>query len=177
VIKSLFRVFLVAILCAPAIAFAEAAPAPASGPQKIGTLNTSRALQETNAYKTAMDGVLAEYKNDIEEAKRLERELAALQEKATKDAATMNNTQRAQLQREAVEKQERLQAIARKVQSARQEKASEIAQQLDPLLRRVVPEIAAAGGYTIILDQGAVVISGPTIDITRAVIERLNAGN
>jgi Skp family chaperone for outer membrane proteins len=41
----------------------------------------------------------------------------------------------------------------------------------------VVPEIAAAGGYTIILDQGAVVISGPTIDITRAVIERLNAGN
>ncbi len=176
-IKSLSRVFLVAILCAPAMAFAEAAPAAASGPQKIGTLNTSRALQESNAFKAAMDAVLAEYKNDIEEAKRLERELAALQEKAAKDGATMNNTQRAQFQREVVEKQERLQAIARKVQSARQEKANEIAQQLDPLLRRVVPEIATAGGYTIVLDQAAVVIGSPTIDLTRAVIERLNAGN
>lgn len=176
-IKSLFRVFLVAILCAPAMAFAEAAPAAPAGPIKIAVLDAQRAVVETEAAKTVMTALQNQYKNDIEEGKNIERQMGAIQERLTKEGETMAATQRTALQRELREKEERRQALGRILQSAQQEKLQELFQQLGPKLQKVVQEVTSAGGFDLVLDARSVIMASASIDITRKVTERLNAAN
>lgn len=176
-IKSVVRVFLVALMLSPALVWAEAAPAAAaSGPLKIAVLDAQRAVVETETAKAALTALQNQYKNDIEEGKKIEREMAAIQEKLQKEGDTMAAAQRTSLTRELREKEERRQALGRILQSAQQEKLQELFQQLGPKLQKAVQEVTSAGGFDLVLDARSVIMASAAIDITRKVTEKLNAG-
>ena len=176
VIKSLSKVLFCLLLLTPVVAGAESA-APAAGKAlKIGVLDAQRAVFETEAAKAAMTALQAKYKKDIDEGKAIEREMGVLQEKLTKEGDVIAAAERTRMTSELREKDERRQSIGRILQSAQQEKLQEVFQQLAPKMQKAVQEITTANGYDLVLDARTVIVAAPTIDMTRKVTEKLNAG-
>ncbi len=141
---------------------------------KIGYVNSERVMREAAPAKAAQAKLEAEFSKREKELSELGARLKAAADKLEKDAPTLSESERTRRQRELVEQDRDFQRKRREFQEdLNQRKNEELAAVLERA-NKVIKQIFDQEKYDLIL-QDAVHWS-PRVDITKKVIDALNAG-
>jgi outer membrane protein len=141
---------------------------------KIGYVNSERVLREANPAKAAQAKLEAEFgkreKDLAEQANRLK----AAADKLEKEAPTLSEAERSRRQRDLVEQDREFQRKRREFQEDLNQRKNEELASVVERANKVIKQIFDQDKYDLIL-QDAVHWS-PRVDITKKVIDALNAG-
>jgi outer membrane protein len=141
---------------------------------KIGYVNSERVMREATPAKAAQAKLEAEFGKREKDLAELGARLKAAADKLEKDAPTLAEAERSRRQRELVEQDREFQRKRREFQEdLNQRKNEELAAVLERA-NKVIKQIFDQEKYDLIL-QDAVHWS-PRVDITKKVIDALNAG-
>ncbi|MAY14515.1 MULTISPECIES: OmpH family outer membrane protein [unclassified Thalassolituus] len=142
---------------------------------KVGVVDMERALFLSDAAKVSIKQFEADNKTDIEKLKGLETDLLALKEKTEKDGDVMSDDERRKLANDYEQKSTEYKFYGRKLQQLEQKWKREFFQTQLPQLEKLLKAIIDEGGYDVVLQSGAVIYSSPKTDLTKLLLERLNA--
>src|SRR5580692_81818 len=148
---------------------------------KIGTINIEQAIFASNEGQRDFDGLGKKLEPKQTELKNMNDEVEGLKKQLTTQGDKLNEDARATLVKQIEEKQKKL---ARSVQDARDESQSqqnEIAQKILQKMAPIIVKYAGDKGFGLIMDtsnpwpQGPVLWAGPSVDITKAIVDSYNA--
>ena len=141
---------------------------------KIGYVNGERVLREAAPAKAAQAKLEAEFGKRDKELNELAARLKAASDKLEKEAPTLSEVERNRRQRELVEQDRDFQRKRRELQEdLAQRKNEELAAVLERS-NRVIKMIFDTEKYDLIVQDA--VFASPRVDITKKVIDALNAG-
>ena len=156
------------------LAVAAAGTTAQAQEMKIGYVNSERVMREANPAKAAQAKLEAEFGKREKELTDAGAKLKAAADKLEKEAPTLAESERTRRQRELVEQDREFQRKRREFQEdLNQRKNEELAAVLERA-NKVIKQIFDQEKYDLIL-QDAVHWS-PRVDITKKVIDALNAG-
>jgi outer membrane protein len=141
---------------------------------KIGYVNSERVLREANPAKAAQAKLEAEFGKREKDLADLANRLKAASDKLEKDAPTLSEAERGRRQRELIEQDREFQRKRREFQEDLNQRKNEELAAVVERANRVIKQIFDAEKYDLILQE--VVFAGPRVDITKKVIDALNAG-
>jgi len=169
---------------APSAATSSAAAAPmatnATG-TKLGTINLEQAIFASNEGQRDFEQLSKKLEPKQTELKGMNDEVESLKKQLSTQGDKLNDDARGTLVKQIEEKQKKLE---RNVQDARddaQNQQSEIGQRILQKMGPLIVKYAADNGFGIIIDtsnpwpQGPVLWAGPSVDITRAIVDTYNA--
>ncbi|WP_409450610.1 OmpH family outer membrane protein [Aquabacterium sp. J223] len=142
-------------------------------PLKIGYVNSERVLREANLAKAAQAKLEAEFGKRERELNDVAGRLKAASDKLEKDAPTLSEAERGRRQRDLVEQDRDFQRKRREFQEDLQQRKNEELAQVVERANRVIKQIFDQEKYDLILQE--VVFASPRVDITKKVIDALNA--
>ncbi len=142
---------------------------------KVAVVDMERALFLSNAAQASIAQFEKDNTSDINKLKSLEQSLRDLREKIEKDADIMSDDEARRLRNRFEEQSAEFQFFARKLQQMEQQWKRDFFQTQLPNIERLLKAIIDEGGYDVVLQSGAVIYSAPSIDLTRSLLERLNA--
>jgi outer membrane protein len=160
-------------LCAVALV-AGAAPAVQAQELKIGYVNSERVLREANPAKAAQAKLEAEFGKREKDLADQAARLKAAADKLEKDAPTLSESERSRRQRDLVEQDREFQRKRREFQEDLNQRKNEELSSVVDRANKVIKQIFDQEKYDLIV-QDAVHWS-PRVDITKKVIDALNAG-
>ena len=140
---------------------------------KIGYVNSERVMRESNLAKAAQTKLETEFGRRERELRDATGKLQAAAEKFEKDAPLLAESERTRRQRELVETERDLQRKRREFQEDAQARRNEELQAVVERANRVIKQIFEQEKYDLILQDA--VFAGPRVDITKKVIDALNA--
>jgi outer membrane protein len=141
---------------------------------KIGYVNAERVLREAAPAKAAQAKLEAEFGRRDKELNDIAARLKAAQDKLDKDAPTLAPADLSRRQRELVDQDRDFQRKRRELQEdLAQRKNEELAGVLERS-NRVIKQIFDTEKYDLIVQDA--VFASPKVDITKKVIDMLNAG-
>lgn len=142
----------------------------------IAIVDSSAVLAASEAAKKASDKYEAATKVQRERMDKLKEEVQALEVKFKKDNAIMSDADKKALQKQAEDKLGEFQRLGQAVSEAKQRTEQELQGSLVPKVNAIIEDLRKAGKYEVVLErQAGVRAFDPTLDLTRKVIERLNA--
>ena len=141
---------------------------------KIGYVNSERVLKEANPAKAAQAKLETEFGKREKDLADVANRLKAAADKLDKDGPTLAETERARRQRDLVEQDREFQRKRREFQEDLNQRKNEELSGVVERANKVIKQIFDSEKYDLIL-QDAVHWS-PRIDITKKVIDALNAG-
>jgi outer membrane protein len=169
-----------ALPAAPSAAGAPDTAATGTGGAKVGTINIEQAIFASNegqrdfeALSKKLEPKQTELKNQNDEVESLKKQLNTQGEKLNEDA-------RATLVKQIEQKQK---SLERSVQDARDEAQSQqndIAQRILQKMAPIIVKYAGDKSFGLIFDtsnpwpQGPVLWAGPSVDITKAIVDAYN---
>lgn len=104
------------------------------------------------------------------------REYDSLIKTFTKESAVMSNTQKAESQKKITAVRADLEHNAKKLQLEQNNAVQELGSELGPRVEKILQALIKEEGIGLLLRAEAVMIAGPTYDITSKVTTKLNAG-
>lgn len=150
-----------------------AGPVMAAG---IAVVDTSAVLAASDAAKKASDKYEAATKVQRDRMEKLKEELQTLQAKYQKDNAIMSEADKKALQKQAEDKAGEFQRLGQAVGEAKQRTEQELQGSLVPKVNAIIEDLRKAGKYDVVLErQAGVRAFDPALDLTRKVIDRINA--
>jgi len=198
------RILLAVLIALPIAAFPQAGAAPTTGGTeplpaapsatpaggaanpavpvlsgtRVGTINVEGAIFASNEGQRDFEALSKKLEPKQNELKNLNDEVEGLKkqlnnEKLTEDA-------RANLVKQLEQKQKSLERSVQDARDEAQNQQNEIAQRILQKMAQVIMKYASEQGYGIIIDvsnpwpQGPVLIAGPSVDITKAVVDAYN---
>jgi len=141
---------------------------------KIGYVNSERVLRESNPAKAAQAKLETEFGKREKEIAELANRIKAQSEKLEKDAPTLSEAERNRRQREIGEQDRDFQRRRREFQEDLTQRKNEELSAVVERANKVIKQIFDAEKYDLIVQE--VVFAGPRVDITKKVIDALNAG-
>jgi outer membrane protein len=141
---------------------------------KIGYVNSERVLREATPAKAAQAKLEAEFGKREKDLADLANRLKAASDKLEKEAPTLSEAERGRRQRELIEQDREFQRKRREFQEDLNQRKNEELAAVVERANRVIKQIFDAEKYDLILQE--VVFAGPRVDITKKVIDALNAG-
>jgi len=169
---------------APSAASAAAAAPDAAGGAtgaKVGTINIEQAIYASNEGQRDFEGLSKKLEPKQTELKNMNDEVESLKKQVTAQGDKMNEDARATLVKQIEEKQKKLERSVQDARDEAQTQQSEIAQRILQKMAPVIVKYAGDKGFGLILDtsnqwpQGPVLWAGPSVDITKAVVDTYNA--
>jgi len=142
---------------------------------KVAVVDMERALFLSEAAKTSIKQFEKDNNDSISKLKSLEQQLRDLQEKVQKNADVMSDDERRNSANDFEEKKTEFQFFAKKLQQMEQKWKREFFQTQLPELEKLLKAIIDEAGYDVVLQSGAAIYVSPKADITKLLIERLNA--
>jgi len=164
--------FLLALLLASISSIAVSAQAQEL---KIGYVNSERVLREAEPAKRAQAKLEAEFGKREKDLNDQNASLRAQAEKLDRDSPTLSETEKTRRQRELVELDRDLQRKHREFQEDLTQRKNEELQSVAERANRAIKQIGDAEHYDLIL-QDPVIYFSSRIDLTKKVIDALNAG-
>lgn len=147
--------------------------APAAAEIKIGVVNVPRLFDESPQSSAANQAMQQEFAGQQRELQAQQKELRDLEEKLTRDAAVMSETERRDmerrfrdLQREMTRKQ---QQFAEDLNLRRNEELDRIQR----LIQREIQAYAVEQNYDLVLTDSGVGYASTAVDITEDMLRRL----
>jgi outer membrane protein len=153
---------------------AAAVPAAHAQELKIGYVNSERVMREAAPAKAAQAKLEAEFSKREKDLTDLGAKLKAAADKLEKDAPTLPESERTRRQRDLVEQDREFQRKRREFQEDLNQRKNEELSAVLERANKVIKQIFDQEKYDLIL-QDAVHWS-PRVDITKKVIDALNAG-
>jgi outer membrane protein len=141
---------------------------------RIGYVNSERVLREANPAKAAQAKLEAEFGKREKELNELANRLKAAGDKLEKDGPTLAEAERTRRQRDLVEQDRDFQRKRREFQEDLNQRKNEELAAVVERANKVIKQIFDQEKYDLILQE--VVFAGPRVDITKKVIDALNAG-
>jgi outer membrane protein len=141
---------------------------------KIGYVNSERVLKEANPAKAAQAKLEAEFGKREKDLAEVANRLKTTADKLDKDGPTLSDAERTRRQRDLVEQDREFQRKRREFQEDLNQRKNEELSGVVERANKVIKQIFDAEKYDLIL-QDAVHWS-PRVDITKKVIDALNAG-
>jgi len=175
----LYRPLLAALalaLAGPLVQAQAPATAPAAPTQelRIGVVDIQRVLRDSQPARAAQAKLEAEFSRRERELTEMATRLRTASERLEREGPTLSETDRSRRQRELVEQDREFQRQRRAFQEDLAQRRNEELAQVLERANRVVRQIFEQERYDLILQE--VVFAGPRVDITRRVIDALNAG-
>lgn len=176
-VKGAGRLLAVLVLSGAAVGAAHAqqarpAAAAATGPVKIGFVNTERIFRDAAPAKAALAKMESDFKKRDNDLQDQANRLRTLSEQLDKDSAVLSESDRTRRQRELSDLDKDFQRKRREFQEDLNQRRNEELSQVLERANRVIKQIAEQENYDLIL-QEAVVVS-PRVDITDKVLAALN---
>lgn len=141
---------------------------------KIGYVNSERVLREAIPAKAAQTKLEAEFLKRERELADMSTKLKAASDKLDKDGPTLADSERVRRQRDLVEQDREFQRKRREFQEDLNTRKNEELSAVVERANKVIKQIFEQEKYDLILQE--VVFAGPRVDITKKVIDQLNAG-
>ncbi len=160
-----------------ALTFAALAAVPVAGvvaqELKIGYVSLERVLRDSHAAKAAQAKLEAEFGRREKELSDMANRLKAANDKLEKDGPTLAQNELGRRQRDLVEQDRDFQRRRREFQEDIQLRKSEELAGVVERANRVIKEIFEREKFDLILQDA--VHAGPRVDITKRVVDALNA--
>jgi outer membrane protein len=160
------------------LVFAAALAAAGAGAQaqelKIGYVNSDRVLRDATPAKAAQSKLEAEFGKREKDLADMAARLKAASDKLEKDGPTLAEAERTRRQRDLVEQDHEFQRRRREFQEDLNQRKNEELASVVERANKVIKQIFDQEKYDLILQE--VVFAGPRVDITKKVIDALNAG-
>jgi outer membrane protein len=141
---------------------------------KIGLVNIERVLKEATVAKAAGAKLDAEVAKREKELADMAGRLKAAADKLDKESATLSEADKNRRQRELVDQEREFQRKRREVQEDLTLRKNEELAALQERASRVIKQIYETEKYDLIIQDA--IFWSPRIDITKKVIDALNAG-
>ena len=141
---------------------------------KIGYVNSERVLREANPAKAAQAKLEAEFGKREKDLADIANRLKAAADKLDKESPTLSDAEKTRRQRDLVEQDRDFQRKRREFQEDLNQRKNEELSGVVERANKVIKQIFDQEKYDLIL-QDAVHWS-PRVDITKKVIDALNAG-
>jgi outer membrane protein len=141
---------------------------------KIGYVNSERVLREAEPAKRAQAKLEAEFGKREKDLNDQNTALRAKAEKLDKDSPTLSEAEKTRRQRELVEEDRDLQRKHREFQEDLTQRKNEELSSIAERANRTIKQIADAEHYDLIV-QDPVIYASPRVDLTKKVIDALNA--
>ena len=156
---------------------AAVAGAPAAIAQenaRIGFVNTDRMLREATPAKAAQTKLEQEFSRREKEIDDAGATLKTASERFEREAPTLSESQRQNRQRQLMDQDREFQRKRREFQEDLNQRKNEELAAVVERANKVIKQIFDSEKYDLILQE--VVFAGPRVDITKKVIDALNAG-
>jgi len=147
---------------------------PAMAEIKIGVVDYARLFDESPQAKVVRDALQAEFGPRLQQLVTQENTLKARGEKLQKDVATMTPDQRSKAEKDIRDAARELDRKKQELQDDSNAKRQEEMNKLQRSLIGEVREYAKAQNFDIVIAEG-IIYATPTVDITAAVLQALNA--
>jgi outer membrane protein len=141
---------------------------------KIGYVNSERVLREATPAKAAQTKLEAEFGKREKDLSDMAARLKAASDKLEKDAPTLSEAERTRRQRDLVEQDRDFQRRRREFQEDLNQRKNEELASVVERANKVIKQIFDQEKYDLILQE--VVFASGRVDITKKVIDALNAG-
>ena len=162
--------FLVALLLACVSSFAVSAQE-----LKIGYVNSERVLREAEPAKRAQAKLEAEFGKRQKDLNDQNTSLRAQAEKLDRDSPTLSEAEKTRRQRELVELDRDLQRKNREFQEDLTQRKNEELSSVAERANRAIKAIGDAEHFDVILQDQLVIYFSARVDLTKKVIDALNA--
>jgi outer membrane protein len=142
---------------------------------KIGYVNNERVLREAEPAKRAQAKLEAEFGKREKDLNDQNAALRAQAEKLDKDSPTLSEAEKTRRQRELVELDRDLQRKHREFQEDLTQRKNEELSSVSERALRTIKAIGDAEHYDLILQDQLVFYVSPRVDLTKKVIDAMNA--
>jgi outer membrane protein len=171
---SLSKTFVAAAaLSALSLGLSLAAPSASAEELKIGYVNSERVLREAAPAKAAQAKLEAEFSKREAEVNQMGEKLRAAAAKLEKDGPTLSEAERSRRQRELVEQDRDFKRKRSELQEDLNQRKNEELSAVVDRANKVIKQIFEQEKYDLILQE--VIFAGPRVDITKKVIDAMNA--
>jgi outer membrane protein len=164
---------------APAAATTPPAAANPTG-SKLGTINLEQAIFATNEGQRDFEQLSKKLEPKQTELKGMNDEVEGLKKQLSTQGDKLNDDARGTLVKQIEEKQKKLERAVQDARDDAQNQQNEIGQRILQKMGPMIVKYAADNGYGVIIDtsnpwpQGPVLWAGPTVDITRPIVDSYN---
>jgi outer membrane protein len=141
---------------------------------KIGYVNGERVLREATPAKAAQAKLEAEFKKRETELNDVGTKIRAAMDKLDKDGPTLPEAERSRRARDLSDQQRDFDRKRRELLEDLNQRKNEELAAVTERASKVIKQIFEQEKYDLILQE--VVFAGPRVDITKKVIDALNAG-
>jgi outer membrane protein len=148
---------------------------------KIGTINIEQAIFASNEGQRDFEQLSKKLEPKQTELKNMNDEVESLKKQLTTLGDKLNDDSRGTLVKQVEEKQKKLERAVQDARDDAQTQQNEIAQRILQKMAPIIVKYAGDKGFGLIMDtsnpwpQGPVLWAGPSVDITKAVVDTYNA--
>ena len=142
---------------------------------KIGYVNSERVVRESDIAKRSQAKLEAEFSKREKDLNDQNASLRAQAEKLDRDSPTLSEAEKARRQRELVELDRDLQRKHREFQEDLTQRKNEELSSVAERANRTIKAIGDAEHYDVILQDQLVIYFSARVDLTKKVIDALNA--
>ena len=147
----------------------------AQAEMNIAVVDMQRAVLASDEAKVAVEAFRVAKQDDIDTITKLEVELKGIQEKIAKDGDVMSEEERRKLKNSFEEKATTYKFHRQNMQKAEQQELQNLAQKMEPKMQKALKAILDEKNFDLVLRPDMVIYSAPSADITKLLLEKLNA--
>lgn len=168
-----------ALPAAPSAAGSTPDTTVAGASNKIGTINIEQAIFASNEGQRDFEALSKKLEPKQTELKSMNDEVESLKKQLSGDK--LNDDSRGTLVKQVEEKQKKLERSVQDARDDAQSQQNEIAQRILQKMAPIIVKYAGDKGFGLIMDtsnpwpQGPVLWAGPSVDITKAIVDAYNA--
>jgi outer membrane protein len=148
---------------------------------KIGTINIEQAIFASNEGQRDFEVLSKKLEPKQTELKNMNDEVESLKKQLSAQGDKLNEDSRGTLVKQVEEKQKKLERSVQDARDDAQSQQNEIAQRILQKMAPIIVKYAGDKGFGLIMDtsnpwpQGPVLWAGPSVDITKSIVETYNA--
>ena len=147
--------------------------APALAEQKIAVVDVQGIFQAMPQAEEIQAAIQAEFKDQIEEVNQLQRDGQFFAERLQRDAATMSEQEKQEIQKKILEVRDQLAAKGQPLQQNIQRRTNEERNKLLGIIKQAIDTVAANKGYDLVLNTGAVTFAKQELDLSEEVLQQV----
>ena len=157
------------------VAVLAMAASVAQAETSIAVVDMQRAVLASDEAKVAVEKFRAAKQSEIDTITKLETELKGIQDKIAKDGEIMSEDERRKLKNSFEEKATTYKFHRQNMQKAEQQELQALAQAMEHKKQKALKSIIDEKKYDLVVRPEMVIYNAPETDITKLLLERLNA--
>ncbi len=142
---------------------------------KIGIADAQRAILQSESGKERIDQINAQYAEQEEVLKDMQKDVTSLLEKLKKDTELMSDQEFQNLFQEVSVKRGQMAQIGQEVQRRKLEQVDQVIQFLTPRYQESIEALVLSDKYDLIIPRQGVHYRHELYDVTAKIIEKMNA--